>query len=349
MRTINPSMLETARLIRGYTQKEAASILNISQGKLSKAEQGIQSLDDNTLMNITKTYDFPISFFCIEDDYSPDGHLYFRRKLGATGKELAGFLSKIKILKKIVDTLFASIEMPICSLKTYDPGIYSPEEIAQKTRFSMQIYKGRVPNLATLLEAHGIIIFPFDFGTDKIDGLSVITSQGHKIIFSNSQMPEDRKRFSLAHELGHLIMHFDSVPKFEETVEDEANRFASEYLLPAEEIVNDLNFLNFEKLGMLKRKWHVSMRAILHKARNLGCINDKTYRNFQINFSKKGYNKTEPILLPLERPTFIQDTLSLYKTELGYNDEELQSLMRINKTDYNYFFTPSKVIPLFKI
>ena len=339
-------MLETARLMRGYTQKEAASLLNISQGKLSKAEQGIQSLDENILQEIAEVYDFPQSFFYLENDYSPDGHLYFRRKLGITGKELASFLSKIRILKKIMDTLFASIEMPSFSLKSYDPRIFTPEEIAQKTRFSMQIYKGRVPNLATILEAYGIILFPFNFGTEKIDGLSVITAQSHKIIFFNSSMSEDRKRFSLAHELGHLIMHFDFVPKFEETVENEANRFASEFLLPTEEVIDDLRFLNFEKLGMLKRKWHVSMKAILQKAKNINIIDDKSYRNFQINFSKKGFNKTEPILLPLERPTFIQDTISLYKTELGYNDQELQRLMQINQADYNVFFMPQRILSL---
>lgn len=336
--TVNYSMLEIARLIRGYTQKEAAELLGISQGKLSKAEIGAQSLDESVIQCISSSYDFPIDFFYLDNDNSPDGHLYFRRKLSITGKELSKLLSKVKILKRMIDTLFVSIDVPDCTLKSYDTKLDSPEEIAQKVRYSLKIYNGKIPNLANLLEANGIIVFPFDFETDKIDGLSVITSMGYKIIFSNSSMPEDRKRFSLAHELGHLVMHFDTAPQFEETVEEEANRFAAEFLLPTEEIVKELSYLNFEKLGMLKKKWNVSMRAILHKAKTIGCIDDKTYRNFQINFSKKGYNKKEPILLPIERPTFIKDTIQLFKNELGYDDVDLCNLMKLNSSDYSIFF-----------
>lgn len=335
---INPSWLETARLARGLTQKEAAKLLCISQGKLSKAEKGDQSLDENVILKMSSVYDFPIDFFYSEDDRSPDGHLYFRRRLSITGKEISKLLSKIKLLKKNIDILFCSVEVPDCNLSAYNPRLNTPEEIARKTRFAMKLYNGRIPNLAELLESYGIIVFPFDFETEKIDGLSVITSNGYKVIFSNSRMPEDRKRFSLAHELGHLIMHFDTPPEYAETVEDEANRFASEFLLPTNEIKDDLSFLNFEKLGRLKRKWHVSMAAILRKAKTLGCIDEKSYRNFQINFSKKGYNRQEPILLPMERPSFVRDTIKLFYDELGYDDTDMCSLMKINKTDYQFFF-----------
>lgn len=345
---INPSWLETARLVRGFTQEEAAKLLSISQGKLSKAEKGDQSLDESVILRMSSVYDFPVDFFYLDNDRSPDGHLYFRRKLTITGKEISKLLSKIKILKRIIDTLFCSIEVPDCILSAYNPRLNTPEEIARKTRFAMKLYSGKVPNLAELLESYGIIVFPFDFETEKIDGLSVITSNGYKVIFSNSKMPEDRKRFSLAHELGHLIMHFDTPPEYAETVEEEANRFASEFLLPTNEIKDDLSFLNFEKLGRLKRKWHVSMASILRKAKTLGCIDEKSYRNFQINFSKKGYNRQEPILLPIERPSFVRDTIKLFHDELGYDDVDICNLMKINESDYRAFFG-TRLVSIFSI
>ncbi|KAA6327057.1 hypothetical protein EZS27_023921 [termite gut metagenome] len=336
--SLNFSMLETARLFRGYTQKEASVLLGISQGKLSKAEMGMQSFDENMLQTVVSVYDFPMEFFYDNHENSLDGHFYFRRKLSISGKELAKLLAKTKVFKRIIDILFMQVEIPDFRINLYNTKDCTPEEIAKKIRYEMRIYKGKVPHLVNLLEYNGIIIFPFDFETDKMDGLSVITVMGNKVIFLNSRMPEDRKRFSLSHELGHLIMHFDSISKYPELIEDEANSFASEFLLPKDEVINELSYLDFEHLGNLKKKWGVSMRSIVRRAKELNRINEQTYRNIQINFSKKGYSKKEPIFLPIERPTLISDTIQLYKKELGYEDNDLQKLMKLNSSDFYRFF-----------
>lgn len=216
--------------------------------------------------------------------------------------------------------------------------IVRPANKAFNIRYSLGLHRGAIGNLTVLLEDHGVIIQKMDFGTEKMDGLTSITDRGRRVIFLNTRMPNDRMRFSLAHELGHLIMHLSFVPKYPERVEDEANEFASEFLMPEAEIKSSLKRITLPMLGNLKQQWGVSMRALIRRARDLQMIDDKIYRNYQIIFSKKGYNKREPINLPYERSNMVHDVVELYKTELGYSDEDLSSISHLLPNDFKRWF-----------
>ena len=80
------------------------------------------------------------------------------------------------------------------------------------------------------------------------------------------------------------------------------------------------------------------MHALVRRAKDLGAISQQQYRNLQIYFSKKGYIKREPVQLPIENPFMWEEILKLYKTELKYSDDDLMSVMRINKSDYDNWF-----------
>lgn len=235
--------------------------------------------------------------------------------------------------------MFDAIELPEFDWQFEQPSDeLTPAEIARRTRYSLGLHRGAIGNLTVLLEDHGVIIQKMDFGTEKMDGLTSITDRGRRVIFLNTRMPNDRMRFSLAHELGHLIMHLSFVPKHPERVEDEANEFASEFLMPEAEIKSSLKRITLPMLGNLKQQWGVSMRALIRRARDLQMIDDKIYRNYQIIFSKKGYNKREPINLPYERSNMVHDVVELYKTELGYSDEDLSSISHLLPDDFKRWF-----------
>ena len=90
------------------------------------------------------------------------------------------------------------------------------------------------------------------------------------------------------------------------------------------------------------------MRALIRRAKDVGAINQDEYRRFQILFSKKGFNKNEPVLLPVEQPTLLSETLDLYKSELGYSDHDLMQIMRIGPRDYKLWFGDKpKIIQFF--
>ena len=97
--------------------------------------------------------------------------------------------------------------------------------------------------LSRKLENSGGVVFMVSLDSDKFDALSVWASEMPPLIFANENFPGDRLRFSLAHELGHLLMHTNPSPKQEE----EADRFASEFLMPADEIEPQLTHLGIER------------------------------------------------------------------------------------------------------
>lgn len=338
---INNETLELARQLRQLTQREAAEAIGISQGKLSKAEHGLQELDIPILETLAKFYEIPLAFFYRELDPTPVSHYYYRKKI-TSNKLTDSFVSLVQIFKIFIEEFLKPIELPEFDLQLYTPSQeLSVQEIANRTRFSLGIFKGPVPNLTTLLENHGILIVKIDFGTNKLDGLSTYTSKGRRIIFLNTQMPNDRMRFSLAHELGHMIMHSGKLPLPGQDVENEANEFASQFLMPEEEISPMLYGINMYDLVTLKKRWRVSMKALIYRAKSLMTINDRTYRNLQIFYSKKGYNHGEPYPLPFESPTLLYETVNIYKNELGYTDSELMELMTIGPIEYKKFFSPS--------
>lgn len=347
---INNETLELARQLRQLTQKEVAEAIGISQGQLSKAEHGIQELDKPTLESLAAYYEVPFQFFYKELDPTPVSCYYYRKRV-TTNKVLDSFTALVQIFKIFLEDFLSPVELPEFDIPTCTPdNDVTPTEIANRTRFALGIYKGPVPNLTTLLENHGILIVKFDFGTNKLDGLSTYTSKGRKIIFLNSQMPNDRMRFSLAHELGHTIMHGGQVPSPERDIEAEANEFANQFLMPCEEIEPMLIGVNMYDLVALKKKWKVSMKALLYRAKSLMTITEKNYRNLQIFYSKKGFNHGEPFPLAYEAPTLLTETINLYKSELGYSENELMELMCISRGEYNRFFQPKfpfKFNPIF--
>ena len=350
MSNINFTLLETARLLRQKTQKEVVEAIGISQASLSKAEHGLQELPMDIMSKLYDYYDLPETFFLRSEGVSPLGHLYYRKKLTITNKVIDSFVAKVKIFKAIIDDLMSAVELPKYTLGNYVPNEnLSAKEIARKIRYELKVYNGAVPNLSTLLENNGIIIIRFDFGTDKIDGLTTITDSDRKVMFINNQMPNDRIRFSMAHELGHLVMHLGNPPRSSDDAERQADEFASEFLMPEEEIRPMLLNVNIQTLGMLKRKWRVSMHALVRRAKDLETITYQQYRNLQMYFSKKGYTKSEPIPLPIENPTMWDETLKLYRDELGYSDEDLMSVMKINQRDFASWFSPKpRLISLFR-
>ncbi|WP_265200812.1 helix-turn-helix domain-containing protein [Aureitalea sp. L0-47] len=330
-------MISLARESRGLSQTELSKVISISQGKLSKVEKGEQTIGDDILYKLAQVLEYPLQFFYQPTPSSPVSHLYYRKRITISNKIISKMEANIKIFRQNIDALMNSIELPNLNIPFCDPNVETPEQIARKARLKLNIGKGPVENLVNTLEKNGIVIVTTDLFNEKTDAVSTISDNGTHIIYLNERMPQDRQRFSLAHELGHLIMHFrfNSDPSF---IEKEADRFASEFLMPENEIKSSLRNLTFNKLSDLKRYWKVSMRALVRRARDLGSISQNDYRNFQIGFSKRGLNKSEPIPVPKEIPFVIKEVVKLHITELNYSIEDLAKFINLNVREFQQRF-----------
>ncbi len=343
MSKFNAEMLILAREARQLSQKELAAKIGVKQGTLSKMENELLDLEEH-IPKLCEVLDFPESFFQQKGGrYEVSAH-HYRKKVSIPNKELARIKAIINILKMNIEKFMLSVDVPAERLPKWDvEHDGSPSMYANYIREFWRLPKGRVENLTRLAEDNGIIVIHVDFGFAAFDGLSMYTEANQAVVFLNKNSSGDRLRLTLAHEIGHLGMHFTKIVSNERNAEKEAMEFASELLVPKVEIFPHLSRLNLEKLADLKRYWRVSMASILYKAKDLGFNN--SYRYMWTQFRKLKYDVQEPkeISVPVEKPYLVKEILDAFIEDLSYSKEDLGKMLSLNESDLNDLYFPSKV------
>lgn len=335
-KSVNPELIILARESQGVTQLELANRVGINQANISRIENGFIQPSEDIIEKISQSLSYPISFFYENGStYSPQVHFFRKAKMLAT-KDFSiinanGIIDRLRI-EKLLNAIEIHTEYVTYDLAEYD----SIETIANTLRQQWHVPKGPIQNVASLLESKGIIIIQIDFGSRFISDLTTKTEKGIYIIFLNSSMPSDRKRFTLCHALGHVIMHNSTSSS---SIEEEADRFASEFLMPTMDIRHQLTDLDISKLADLKRYWKVSMAAILMKASHLNTITSSKKQYLWKRISSLGYRLNEPVEATIvdEEPTILKEAMKLYKDELNYSEDELKELLFLKENDYQKF------------
>ncbi len=339
-KTVEPKRITLARESRGMLQSELARAINVPQANLSKMENGILEVSDNQLERISKVLSYPKNFFYDLVEIYPLGLNYYRKNKGIPHRIFGAIEAYVNLRRTEIEKLIPSIDLtferkiPRCDIDDEKYG--SPEVIAKSVRKYWDVPRGAINNLTDLLESAGIIVFPCDFGTRAFSGVGTWTNNGVHLIFINKKMPTDRMRFTLVHELGHIVMHRLTT----ETMEDEANRFTSEFLMPSEIIRPQLSGLTIDKLAQLKLHWKVSMQSILMKANTLKAISERQYRYLWTQMGRLGYKLNEPFeySIPLEKPTLLSEIITTHLNELDYGVDEMASFLRLTEDEFRSLY-----------
>lgn len=358
MTQINYAMLAIARESRGLTQNQLVEkVQNLNQGNYSKMEKGLLPIPEETIVNIANALGYNKSFFFKAAVNTPISSFYYRKRVSMTKKDLSILESKMDIVRMMVDELLESVDIPNFTLPNFEVDEEnSPSDIAIKIREYLKIPRGPIKNLIEVLEAAGIVIYFFKTTVLKFDGITLLTDKGQPIIFINDSIPNDRKIFTIAHELGHLIMHipFSPLPN-DRDEEKETNEFAGEFLMPYLDCRNDLMDLRYNQLGVLKSYWRVSKAAILYRAKDIYAITHDRYTNLNIELSKNGEKKKESGFIDISEPKLVTLMVNVHENNLGYSLNEMLELLGIKEEDYFQYFnrsvhnvsvTPKKVINL---
>nr|WP_163501765.1 XRE family transcriptional regulator [Halomonas socia] len=170
------------------------------------------------------------------------------------------------------------------------------DAVADGLRSSWQLGQNPIPDLVDELEARGILVIMTDVDEQsKFDGLQAQIA-GLPVIVVSSNWPGDRQRFTLAHELGHLLLQGRLAATLDE--EQACNRFAGAFLLPAGSMRQQLGpsrqHLEPKELYLMKMEYGLSMKACLYRAKDLGIITSAEHRGMMIKFSKNRWHKVEP-------------------------------------------------------
>lgn len=337
---MNPRQLTFVREYRGYSQTELAShIQGLSQSNLSKFEKGVGQLSNEVLQRIVDFLKFPTSFYEKAISNKVDS-AHYRKRVGVAKKEKDYIEKSLKLIGYIVDQMSDTIEFPAFSLQTIDISEgFTPTSAAQIIRRSMGILQGPVSNIYSKLESNGIIIIEIFDCNEGFDGVSFLTDMGYPVIVINGNYSNDRKRLTLAHELGHIVLHISpdfAIPDCRNK-EEEAFSFAAEFLMPSDEIKGSLTDLRPSYLLPLKQYWLTSMASIVHRAKDLGTISSDKYKYLNVELSRKGYKKKEPGNVSIDAPSLFYEAYQLFKTELHYTDSELSHIFHLPIDVINHF------------
>lgn len=338
----NAAMLQLARSACGLTQEEAAQAAGVTQALLSKLENRLLTNPSHDVVeSLANALRFPAAFFYQPDSLIGLPHFHHRKRAKLQAKPLARIHSIVNIRRMHLQRLLRSWERepskPIPELDPENLGL-TAQALALRMREYWLLPRGPVDNLVDLIEAAGGVIILVDFNTSFIDGISIRIPGLPPTFFMNSQVPADRFRYSLAHELGHIIMH--SVPGDDETMESQADEFAASFLMPAQDVRPYLSSASIAKLGRVKPFWKVSIKALIRRAFDLKLVTPYQYKSLNIEYGKAHYNSGEPHPIEFEKPKLFAQIVEHHMRALGYSISEMAQLLCIHEDVFRKAYLP---------
>jgi Zn-dependent peptidase ImmA (M78 family) len=198
--------------------------------------------------------------------------------------------------------------------------INDAENVAAALRKAWKLGLGPIESLTQAVEDQGCIVVGITENINGFDGLSGWANAKFPVLAINMTIPTDRRRYTIAHELGHIVMDCRDLPENEKE-EDYAHRFAAAFLVPPENAYLELGekrrSLNIAELGLLKQKYGLSMQGWIRRALDLGIIQERQYNTFYKLFSSRGWRKNEPYsFFGYEQPTRLRQ-MTLHALEEG--------------------------------
>jgi Zn-dependent peptidase ImmA (M78 family) len=337
-------MLRIARQRKGLQQTEAAPRLGIDQSLLSRIENGFVEAREDVLLRAEAAYDLPRSFFLLTDPLygAPISvHPMWRRKADLTVRDMDAIVAELNMrimhLRRLLEGAKYSRANNLPRLDIADYG--DPERIAALVRAHWKVPRGPINDLSLLVERAGILVTHSPLAGAAVSGVTFATPGLPPLVVLNNEQPADRLRFTLAHELGHLVMHRFPSPAMEE----EANAFASALLMPEADIRGAFldRRIDLALLAALKPEWKVAMQALLTRAGSLNLVtkNQAHYLWKQISARRLRFREPPELDFEPESPTVIGTMLRVHMETLGYSASELAMLLHIREHDLQSFYS----------
>ena len=343
----NPAVLTSARNSRTRTETDVAKATGVSQGLISKVENGVRVPSRDDTAKIASYLGYPLALFYepgpVDTGRSPCPYHRKRKTLPATILNTINGRMSVRLIN--IRRLFHGLEMEgDRTFHTLDPDEFgSPERVAQALRTAWRVPYGPIRQLVTLIESAGGIVTSSSFGTAKLFGMSQWTTTDHPLFFLNADTAMEELRWTIAHELGHLTMH--GFPTSGD-LEAEADAFAGEFLAPRSLIFPDLKQLTFGRLPALKMHWGISMKAVIKRAEVIGAIDRAAATRLYKQYSARRWNNAEPYSLPHESSSLIREAARVHFEDHGYSLIELADAVRLSEAELRRELLETHAAPL---
>lgn len=285
----------------------------MSAAAISQLEGGDLAATPETIDRLSLVLGCSPSFFSRPWRPQAIGEPFFRSRRSTPQGERDRAFAYAVALAEIVEIIETYVEMPrsqldVCFTVVEGTKRTELEDSAQALRSAWELPAGPIPHVVRLLETKGAVAAAVGAFDPKLDAFSVRTRSRPVVVLCSDNGNAARRRFDAAHELAHLVLH-PEVVEANNWQEQQAQAFASAFLLPAEEIEPWLPRRS-DQLELLEDgsvTWGVSMQALLYRARSLKTISEDSYRRAMQRMSAAGWRTSEPIDIgPAEAPELLR-------------------------------------------
>jgi Zn-dependent peptidase ImmA (M78 family)/DNA-binding XRE family transcriptional regulator len=329
----NPMRLGIARKRRLLNKKGFAGLANVATHTVIRCEKGETEPTPENVETFAKTLGFPVEFFFGNDLDEPIS-ASFRSQTTMSAAIRDASLAAGALGFLLSDWVEERFTLP--DIQVPDLHLYEPEEAAQVLRTEWQLGERPISNMMHLLESKGVRVFSLAENTTKVNAYS-IWRRDRPYVFLNNYKSAESSRYDAAHELGHLTLHQDG-GSTGRAAEDQANRFASAFLMPRADVVAVLPRVNYlDQIIKAKSRWRVSVAALTYRLHKLLVLSDWKYRDLCIEISTRGYHRNEPYPIERERSVVWEKVLRALWSEktthahiardLGLPEEEVNGLI----------------------
>lgn len=293
--------LKQARLLAGMTQRELAGALcdvgyKITAAAISKYEKEKSFPTAQFMLLASGVLNVPSTYFMRQPSRSVQWIGFrCRARLGETARKIikAYAADRADAQSELRDLLYPERHYDFPSIPV--SSLMDAEHAAEKLRQIWDVGERPLDNLVQIAEDREVIVIDWADKSGHFDGLSGWCGN-QPVAVINSLFPLDRRRLTLAHEIGHLVM--DTSLCGDVSDEALAFRFGAALLAPADHVSRELPgkspYLSWGDLKVLKRKYGLSMAAWVRRAYDINRISHTTYKAMNIEYKTLGWHKGEP-------------------------------------------------------
>ena len=286
--------IKQARKASNFSLRKLADEIGVSAMAISKYERNQDVPSSGVLLRLSQALKVKVDFFFRPSTVSVQLQAYRKHAvLGVKEQEAIQMRIQDWVERYLeVESLFPeeqhAANLPLRKATSLD----EIETVALELRDHWSLGYDPIENLVQLLEDRGIKVGIIS-GFEHFDACT-FKVEGDLVIVTKEELPGDRQRFNLGHELGHLILDVQGELKPEQA----ANRFVGAFLVPEAtarfELGANRTDLNINELHMLKHKYGLSMQAWIYRAKDLSIISENTATRLFQQFRVNDWHRQEP-------------------------------------------------------
>lgn len=296
--------LKLARKKSGLSLRALSEAINgdVSAQAIGKYERGEMMPGSRVLMKLARSLQVDPEYLLSDRVAALEG-MEFRKKSGTSARDRAAVeaevidhLERYLAIETVLEQSSEDWRLPKLR-RRFLGSVEEADELAEELRQAWKLGIDAIPDMTELLEEQGIKVLLISL-PDGVSGMTCFVQQSDdrgklSVIVVNSRHSLERRRLTLAHELGHHIIDEESPVDHERA----ANSFAGAFLVPKPHLLKEVgehrNALGYQELVLLKKQYRVSAAALLVRLKHVGVINQQTLAYAFQTFAR-GWRFKEP-------------------------------------------------------